>query len=105
MCIDIIIVHKNSNKVHKFPSTGSNSNIPITLKTVKPPSPSTIEKHYRQLKVGPGGRQGEMKMLDDYTEDAILLHQKGLIAVGRTDECRACFAPGHRADVCGNAKR
>lgn len=49
---------------------GSNSNIAITMKTVKLLSTLVIEKHSRQQKVGPGGRQGEMKALGDYIEYA-----------------------------------
>lgn len=52
------------------------------------PASISNRKTFWQLQVGPGGRQGEMKMLDDYTVDAIPLHQKGPIALGRTDGVR-----------------
>ena len=66
---------------------GPNSKIPITLKTVKAPSPSVIEKHSRQLKGDPGGWQVEMKMVDDCTEEETH-YQKGLIALGKIDGLR-----------------
>ena len=88
------------------PFLGSNSNIPITLKTMKPLTTTAIEKPSRQLKLGPGGRQGKMKGLGDYIKDAILLHQNGQYAQDRTDDLRlGCFISRLQCCcVCGNTK-
>lgn len=65
-------------------------------------SPAVIEKHCGQLKGGPGGRQEQMKPLNDNNKAALPFRQKGLAATGQNlwPGCFISWSHSSRVQKC-----